>query len=93
MHFDHQSAGLIMNMFIPVFYGTSNVLGPAGALPTVDLIDSLLDLTNVKIWHIIPSIVDEIGETPALSARFAHAKIIISSGGMSSNLSPLRYKL
>lgn len=71
-----------MNVLIRAFYGTSNVIGPVGVLSTVNLIDSLLDHTNVKVWSIIPSIVDEIGETPGISAKFSGAKIIIASGGM-----------
>lgn len=70
-----------MNVLIRAFYRTSNVIGPVGVLSTVNLVESLIDHTNIKIWSIIPSIVDEIGETPAISAKFASAKIIIASGG------------
>ena len=73
-----------MNVLILSFYGTSNVIGPVGMLPTVNIIDSLIDHTNIKIWSIIPSIVDEIGETPRISSKFANAKIIIVSGGKRS---------
>ena len=76
-----KSAGIIMNLFIPVFYRTSNVLGPPGASPSVDLLEDLLRHTDVKTWHIIPSIVDEIGETPAVAAKFTGAKVMIASGG------------
>ncbi|KAJ5654232.1 Male sterilityNAD-binding [Penicillium lividum] len=77
----YHAAGLIMNVLIRAFYRTSNVIGPVGVLSTVNLVESLIDHTNIKVWSIIPSIVDEIGETPAISAKFASAKIIIASGG------------
>jgi hypothetical protein len=70
-----------MNVLVRAFYRTSNVIGPVGVLSTINLIDSLIDHTNIKIWSIIPSIVDDIGETPVVSAKFASAKIIIASGG------------
>ncbi|KXG50671.1 Male sterility, NAD-binding [Penicillium griseofulvum] len=77
----YHAAGLIMNILVRAFYRTSNVIGPVGVLSTINLIDSLIDHTNIKIWSIIPSIVDDIGETPAVSTKFTSAKIIIASGG------------
>lgn len=70
-----------MNILVKTFYGTSNVIGPVGVLPTIGLIDSLLVNTDIRIWSIIPSIVDEIGETPAVLEKFASSKVIIASGG------------
>jgi hypothetical protein len=75
-----------MNVLVRAFYGTSNVIGPVGVLSTINLVDSLIDHTNIKIWSIIPSIVDEIGETPAVSAKFSGAKIIIASGGKKTEI-------
>ncbi|EFR04290.1 L-aminoadipate-semialdehyde dehydrogenase [Nannizzia gypsea CBS 118893] len=77
----YHGAGLIMNIFIVSLYRTSNVLGPVGVLSTINLLDSLLDNTDIKCWSVIPSIVDEIGETPAIRAKFAKSKVIIASGG------------
>ena len=70
-----------MNVLVNAFYGTCNVLGPANVTPSLGLIDSLLDHARVKVWSIIPSIVDEIGETPAVHNKFKDSKIIIASGG------------
>ncbi|KAI9750497.1 MAG: Transmembrane osmosensor [Chaenotheca gracillima] len=75
------AAGAIMNILINPFYGTCNVLGPVGVPSSVELIDSLLDYGNIKVWSIIPSIVDEIGEIPAVHTKFKNSKIIIASGG------------
>ena len=81
----HQSAAMTMNVLINAFYGTCNVLGPAHVSPSLALIDSLLDHAKIKVWSIIPSIVDEIGETPAVHEKFKDAKIIIASGGERSS--------
>lgn len=70
-----------MNVLINAFYGTCNVLGPAHVPPSLALIDSLLDHARITVWHIVPSVVDEIGETPAIHGKFKDAKIIIASGG------------
>ena len=77
----HQSAAMTMNVLINAFYGTCSVLGPAHVSPSLALIDSLLDHAKIKVWCIIPSIVDEIGQTPTVHAKFKDAKIIIASGG------------
>lgn len=57
------------------------MLGPAHVPPTLALIESLLDHAKIKIWSIIPSIVDDIGESPAIHKKFKDAKVIIASGG------------
>lgn len=73
-----------MNILIRAFYGTRNVIGPVGVLSTINLIDSLLDHTEIRTWSIMPSIIDEIGETPTTSAKFKGHKAIIASGGKDS---------
>jgi len=70
-----------MNMLINPFFGTCNVIGPVGVTPSITLIDQLLDFARIKIWSIIPSIVDDIGETPEVHSKFSTSKIIIASGG------------
>ena len=70
-----------MNVLVNAFYGTCNVLGPANVSPSLALIESLLAHANIKVWSVIPSIVDEIGENPAVHAKFKTSKIIIASGG------------
>lgn len=77
----YHSAAMTMNVLINAFYGTCNVLGPANISPSLTLIDTLLDKGRIKVWSIIPSIVDDIGETPAVHEKFKDAKIIIASGG------------
>ena len=70
-----------MNVLVNAFYGTCNVLGPVNVTPSLALIDSLLDQARIKVWSIIPSIVDEIGENPAVHTKFKDSKHIIASGG------------
>ncbi|KAI0429011.1 L-aminoadipate-semialdehyde dehydrogenase [Xylaria sp. FL1042] len=77
----YHGAGLIMNILIRAFYGTSNVISPQGVLSTINVIDSLLDFADITTWSIMPSIIDEIGETPSISVKFKDSKCIIASGG------------
>ena len=77
---------MTMNVLVNAFYGTCNVLGPAHVSPSLALIDSLLVHANIKVWHIIPSMIDDIGETPAVHEKFKDAKIIIASGGKCGSL-------
>lgn len=70
-----------MNILIPAFYGTCNVLAPAGRPASLDLVDNLLDHGRISVWHIIPSIIDEIGETLEVHAKFTDSKVMIASGG------------
>ena len=76
---------MTMNVLVNAFYGTCNVLGPAHISPSLALIDTLLDIGRIKVWSIVPSIVDDIGETPAIHEKFKDAKIIIASGGKYTN--------
>lgn len=78
---EHQAAGLMMNVLMNSFYGTCNLLGPAQGVPSLELIDSLLDHGSVQIWSIIPSLVDDIGENPGVHTKFRNSKAIIASGG------------
>lgn len=70
-----------MNILVNAFYNTCNVLGPAEVTPSLRLIDSLLDHGNIKVWSIIPSIIDDIGENESVHTKFKDSKIIIASGG------------
>ncbi|MCJ1314533.1 hypothetical protein MMC25_008215 [Agyrium rufum] len=75
------SASVTMNILINAYYGTCNVLGPVNVTPSLGLIDALLDHARIRVWSIIPSIVDEIGESPAVHAKFKSSKVIVASGG------------
>lgn len=71
----------MMNIPVRIFYNTTNTIGPVGQIPTIDHIEALLDHTDTRLWSMIPALVDEIGETPKVLAKFAKAKFIIASGG------------
>ena len=74
---------MFMDIVMPAFYGLHCILGPAGVIPNLDLIDSLVQRANIDIWSMVPSLVDELGETPDVLAKFKSAKFICASGGKS----------
>lgn len=72
-----------MNILIPSLYGMHSIMGPVGVIPNMDLIESLVDHGKIDIWSMVPSLVDELGETPDVLAKFESAKFICASGGKS----------
>ena len=69
---------------MPALFDLRCVLGPAAVLPNMNLVEKLADNANIDIWSIVPSLVDELGDTPDVLARFSNAKFICASGGQSS---------
>ncbi|KAF2270327.1 acetyl-CoA synthetase-like protein [Lojkania enalia] len=80
-------AGIIMNILMPSLFGLHCVLGPASVLPNMNLIESLADHGAIDIWSMVPSLVDELGETPDVLAKFKSSKFICASGGPVSPIS------
>ncbi|KAL9601177.1 MAG: hypothetical protein Q9219_002677 [cf. Caloplaca sp. 3 TL-2023] len=80
-------AGIIMDILMPSLFGLHCVLGPAGVLPNMNLIESLADHGKIDIWSMVPSLVDELGETPDVLAKFNSSKFICASGGPVSPIS------
>lgn len=76
-----QGAGMIMDIVVPSFFKLHCVLGPTGVLPNMALFENLVDFAKIDIWHMIPSLADELGENPSLLAKFASAKFVCVSGG------------
>ncbi|KAF2154527.1 hypothetical protein K461DRAFT_310975 [Myriangium duriaei CBS 260.36] len=74
-------AGIIMNILMPSLYNLRCVLGPTDVLPNINLIDSLADNVKIDIWSMVPSLVDELGETPDVLAKLNSSSFICSSGG------------
>ena len=70
-----------MDILLPSLLGLHCILGPAGVLPNLSLAESLADHGNVDIWSMVPSLVDELGETPDVLAKFKSSKFICASGG------------
>ncbi|KAI4198519.1 MAG: hypothetical protein LQ350_005248 [Teloschistes chrysophthalmus] len=48
----------------------------------MNLVESLADHAKIDIWSMVPSLVDELGETPGVLAKFRSSKFICASGGM-----------
>lgn len=80
-------AGVIMNMVVPSFFAMHCVMGPAGVIPNMGLIESLADHASLDVWSMVPTVVDELGETPDVLAKFHSSKFICASGGPTSPIS------
>ena len=70
-----------MNILIPCLFRLHCIMGPVGVIPNMNLIDSLAEHARIDIWSMIPSLVDELGETPDVLAKFKSSKFICASGG------------
>ncbi|KAK3311871.1 Pyoverdine/dityrosine biosynthesis protein-domain-containing protein [Apodospora peruviana] len=73
-------AGTIMDIMIPSYFAMHCVLGPAGVIPNMDLTALLADHAKIDVWSMVPTLVDELGETPDVLAKFKSAKFICASG-------------
>ncbi|KAI9151854.1 Isocyanide synthase-NRPS hybrid crmA [Paramyrothecium foliicola] len=80
-------AGIIMDIMMPALFNLHCVLGPVGVLPNVNLVESLAEHAKIDIWSMVPSLVDELGETPDVLAKLKSSKFICASGGP---VSPIR---
>ncbi|KAM5341912.1 hypothetical protein ACJ41O_014943 [Fusarium nematophilum] len=74
-------AGIIMDILMPALHNLHCVLGPASVLPNINLVESLAETAAVDIWSMVPSLVDEVGETPHVLAKLKRSKFICASGG------------
>ena len=70
---------------MPALFNLRCVLGPVGVLPNMNLIEKLADHANIDIWSMVPSLVDELGDTPDVLVKFCNSKFICASGGQSSS--------
>ncbi len=74
-----------MDILIPTLFGLHCILGPAGVLPNMNLVELLADHGKIDIWSMVPSLVDELGEAPEVLAKFKSSKFICASGGAFSS--------
>lgn len=70
-----------MDILLPALLNLHCVLGPVGVLPNMNLIESLAEQAKINIWSMVPSLVDELGETPDVLTKFKSSKFICASGG------------
>jgi len=75
-----------MNMMVPAFFGMNTVMGPSGVIPNMNLVDSLADHAKIDVWSMVPSLVDELGETPDVLAKFKSSNFICASGGKTGDI-------
>jgi Phosphopantetheine attachment site len=76
-----------MNILMPALFKLRCVLGPAGVLPNINLVETLAEKTKIDIWSMVPSLVDELGETPEVLSKLKASKFICASGGPVSAVS------
>ncbi|KAM0444951.1 hypothetical protein ACHAQK_002489 [Fusarium lateritium] len=74
-------AGIIMNILLPALFGLHCIMGPKGVIPNMGLLESLADHAKIDIWSMVPSLVDELGETPDVLIKLKSSKFICASGG------------
>jgi hypothetical protein len=70
-----------MDIVVPSLFNLHCILGPSGVLPNIGLVESLVDHASIDIWHMVPSLADELGEAPSVLAKFKSAKFVCVSGG------------
>lgn len=70
-----------MDILMPALYGLHCILGPRDVIPNISLIENLADRAKIDIWSMVPSLVDELGETPDVLTKFRLSKFICASGG------------
>lgn len=70
-----------MDILMPSLFNLQCVLGPSGVLPNIGLIEALMDHAGIDIWSMVPSLVNELGETPEVLVKFKSSKFICASGG------------
>lgn len=70
-----------MNILLPSLFRLHCIMGPTGVIPNMNLVESLADYAEIDIWSMVPSLVDELGETPDILAKLKPSKFICASGG------------
>ncbi|KAJ5517904.1 AMP-dependent synthetase/ligase [Penicillium expansum] len=80
-------AGIIMNILMPALFNLHCIMGPVSVLPNLDLVEKLAVDAKIDIWSMVPSLVNEIGETPEVLTKLQSSKFICASGGPVSPVS------
>lgn len=70
-----------MDILLPALFALHCVLGPEKVIPNMHLMDILATHAKIDIWSMVPSLVDELGETPDVLEKFKPSKFICASGG------------
>ena len=76
-----------MDILMPALFNLHCVLGPVGVLPNLNLVERLAIDVKIDIWSMVPSLVDELGETPEILEKIRPSKFICASGGPVSPVS------
>ena len=70
-----------MDILMPALFNLHCILGPVGVLPNLNLMERLAVDVKIDIWSMVPSLVDELGETPEILEHLCPSKFICASGG------------
>lgn len=70
-----------MDILMPALFDLQTIMGPAGVIPNMNLLESLADHAKIDIWSLVPSLTDELGETADVLEKFSSSKFICASGG------------
>lgn len=76
-----------MDILMPALFNLHCVLGPVGVLLNINLVETLAESAKIDIWSMVPSLVDEVGETPEILEKLKPSKFICASGGPVSPVS------
>ncbi|KAL4861012.1 hypothetical protein BDV12DRAFT_208593 [Aspergillus spectabilis] len=72
---------------MPALFDLHCVLRPSNVLPSINLVETLADSGQIDVWSMVPSLVDELGETPEVLSKLRPSKFICASGGPVSPIS------
>lgn len=70
-----------MDILMPGLFDLQCILGPVGVLPNISLIQKLAETVKVDIWSMVPTLVDELGESASALVALSRSKFICASGG------------
>ena len=70
-----------MDILMSSLIGLHCILGATGVLQNLNLVESLADRGDIDIRSLVPSLVDESGETTGILVKFKSSKFICASGG------------
>jgi hypothetical protein len=82
-----------MDILMPSLFNLHCVLGPSKVLPNIGLLDLLAEHGKIDIWSMVPSLADELGETPDVLQKFGSSKFICASGGKHVTLNGFNIRL
>lgn len=66
---------------MPALFNLHLVLGPRTIPASLHLVELMAKHCRIDIWSMVPSLVDELGESPDVLSKLKSSKFICASGG------------